>query len=144
MNKIFQKLKFHVSCFMFHVSSSIGFTLLEILVVIGIIMILVGLGFASYSTAQKKARDAKRKSDIHAIQNAVEQYYSICNLVYPAAPLGDEIHCVAPATVIMPTVPVDPKDSTVYTYSIVGSGYTLCTSEIESETTTDYCVQSQQ
>ena len=143
MNKIFQKLKSHVSCFMFHVSSSIGFTLLEILVVMGIIMILVGLGFASYSTAQKKSRDAKRKGDIHAIQNALEQYYSICKFVYPPA-LGGDITCGDPVTVIMPVVPVDPKDSSVYTYSIVGAGYTLCTSKIESETITDYCVQSQQ
>ncbi|NCO89124.1 type II secretion system protein, partial [Candidatus Roizmanbacteria bacterium] len=39
-----------------------AFTLLEILVVIGIISIMVAMGTASYSTAQKKARDAKRKT----------------------------------------------------------------------------------
>jgi len=38
-----------------------AFTLLEILVVIGIIAILVGLGSVSFSTAQKKARDTKKR-----------------------------------------------------------------------------------
>jgi len=60
-----------------------AFSLLEMLVVIGIVGILVSIGFVSYSTAQKKARDAKRKQDLKAIQNSFEQYYSICNFKYP-------------------------------------------------------------
>lgn len=65
--------------------NNLAFTLLEMLVVIGIIAILVTLGFASYSTAQKKARDAKRQGDLKAIQSAYEQYYSICDFNYPDA-----------------------------------------------------------
>ena len=38
-----------------------GFTLLEMLVVIGIIAILVSLGFASYSTVQKRPETLKRQ-----------------------------------------------------------------------------------
>lgn len=49
-----------------------SFTLLEMLVVIGIIAILVTLGFASYSTVQKKARDAKRQGDLKAAQQVME------------------------------------------------------------------------
>jgi len=60
-----------------------AFTLLEMLVVIGIIGILVGMGAVSYSTAQKKARDAKRKQDLKAFQNAMEQCYSVNNYKYP-------------------------------------------------------------
>ncbi|PIV09820.1 hypothetical protein COS31_05535 [Candidatus Roizmanbacteria bacterium CG02_land_8_20_14_3_00_36_15] len=56
-----------------------AFTLLEILVVIGIIAILVGLGSVSFSTAQKKARDTKRREDIKALQNCFEQYYAYNN-----------------------------------------------------------------
>jgi len=60
-----------------------AFTLLEMLVVIGIIGILIGLGALSYSTAQKKARDAKRKQDLKAFQNAMEQCYAVNNYSYP-------------------------------------------------------------
>ena len=59
-----------------------GFTLLEMLVVISIIGVLVGIGAISYSTAQKKARDTKRNLDLKAIQNCMEQNYSVNNSQY--------------------------------------------------------------
>jgi len=61
-----------------------GFTLLEMLVVIGIISVLVSIGFVSYSTAQKKARDAKRQSDLKSFQTALEQCYSVNGYTYPS------------------------------------------------------------
>lgn len=57
--------------------SKSGFTLLELLVVIAIIAILIALGTISYSTAQKKSRDAKRHSDLKEIQNALETYHAV-------------------------------------------------------------------
>lgn len=60
-----------------------GFTLLEMLVVLGIIASILGVGLISYSSVQKKARDTKRKQDLKTIQNALEQYYSVCNYRYP-------------------------------------------------------------
>ena len=53
-----------------------GFTLLELLVVISIIGILIAIGSAAFSTAQKKGRDARRRADIKALQDGFEQYYS--------------------------------------------------------------------
>ncbi len=61
-----------------------AFTLLEMLVVIGIISVLVTMGFVSYSTAQKKARDAKRQSDLKSFQATLEQCYSVNGYTYPA------------------------------------------------------------
>src|SRR3989344_4746470 len=52
-----------------------GFTLIELLVVITIIAILVGVAAASYTKAQQKARDGKRKSDLKAVQQALELYF---------------------------------------------------------------------
>ncbi len=122
-----------------------GFTLLEMLVVIGIIAILVGLGTTSYSTAQKKARDAKRKSDLKAIQNALEQYYSICGYQYPT-PLGSNsftsINCPTPQATIMPTVPVDPKTTNPYLCNgCTNTSYQICAT---TETVPTPCVNNQQ
>lgn len=52
-----------------------GFTLIELLVVISIIGVLSAIGLSTFSGAQKKARDARRRADLKQIQNAMEQYY---------------------------------------------------------------------
>ena len=80
-----------------------GFTLLELLIVIAIIGILVAMGTVSYSTAQKKARDAQRQADLKAIQNAFEQYYADHDGSYPAS-------CATPGTNYLPSgLPTDPR-----------------------------------
>ena len=49
-----------------------GFTLIELLVVIAILGILAGFIVASFTSAQKKARDSQRKSDLDALKKALE------------------------------------------------------------------------
>src|SRR3990167_10302283 len=49
-----------------------GFTLIELLVVIAIIGILASFAIASFSSAQAKARDSRRKADLDAIVKALE------------------------------------------------------------------------
>lgn len=51
------------------------FTLVELLVVIAIIALLSSVVFASLATARMKARDARRVTDLKAIQTALELYY---------------------------------------------------------------------
>lgn len=129
-----------------------GFTLLEMLVVIGIIAILVSIGISSYSTAQKKARDAKRKSDLKSIQSALEQYYSICGFQYPSPAtentVPSSISCSDPAVVIMDPVPLDPKTNASYKMTqTTSSDYTICapnTPPLESQSDTYYCLTNQQ
>ncbi len=53
-----------------------GFTLLEILVVMIIVGVLVALGINSYLSAQIKARDGARKSDLRQITEGLEMYYN--------------------------------------------------------------------
>ena len=55
-------------------SYSKGFTLIELLVVIAIIGILATVITVAVSSARKKARDARRLSDMKAIQTALEMY----------------------------------------------------------------------
>ena len=55
-----------------------GFTLIELLVVVAVIGLLATIVVASFTSAQKKARDAKRKSDLDAIKKALELVKSNC------------------------------------------------------------------
>lgn len=126
-----------------------GFTLLELLVVVGIMVILLGLGALSYSTAQKKTRDLRRKTDLKAIQNAYEQYFSVCGFKYPTTGgnlVPTSIICTSPTTAIMPTVPYDPKTTPYQCASsdCTTTGYKLCTNSLEGETAASYCLQNQQ
>lgn len=129
-----------------------GFTLLELLVVISIIAMLITIGLSSFSTAQRKGRDAKRKSDIKEIQNALEQYYSVCGYSYPT-PTGSffvSVNCPNPAISIMPTVQTDPRVVTPYfcgptpgASNCTSVSYTIC-AMLEGETPNTFCVSSQQ
>ena len=128
-----------------------AFTLLEMLVVIGIISVIVSMGFVSYSTAQKKARDSKIKSDLSAIQNAMEQYYSICGYVYPAPVAGkvpSSITCADPETTLMSVAPIDPKTGDRYIMNqTTTSDYSICapnTPPLETESEASYCLENKQ
>lgn len=52
-----------------------GFTLIELLVVIAIIAILATIALVIYSGVQRNGRDAKRRSEIDAIAQALESHY---------------------------------------------------------------------
>lgn len=56
------------------VRTSSGFTLIELLVVVAIIGILASIVLVSLNGARMKARDARRISDLKAIQTALELY----------------------------------------------------------------------
>ncbi|MCL4375001.1 type II secretion system GspH family protein [Patescibacteria group bacterium] len=124
-----------------------GFTLLEILVVIGIIAVLIGMGVASFSTAQKKARDAKRKADLQAVQKFMEQCYSINSYQYPdlTSMVGNgtpslTITCPADSTTI---AVADPTLTKVYTVTISVSGADYSVS-LPLELGSSYTVTQQQ
>lgn len=54
--------------------SNKGFTLIELLVVIAIIGLLASIVLVSLNSARAKARDARRVSEMKAIQTAIEMY----------------------------------------------------------------------
>jgi len=51
-----------------------GFTLIELMVTVGIIAMLTAIAMVSFSGANKKARDGRRKSDLEKIRMALEMY----------------------------------------------------------------------
>jgi prepilin-type N-terminal cleavage/methylation domain-containing protein len=118
-----------------------GFTLIELVIVIAVIGILATIALTAVSTAQARARDAQRLSDIGQIQIALKiffarndrypDYNDICHnpgdggwndTYYTAA---TPVACVAPnqfiyelfSSGIVPIVPVDPLNTSTYYYS---------------------------
>lgn len=50
-----------------------GFTLIELMVAISVVAILSVIGLVIYTDAQKGARDGRRRADLNALANAIEQ-----------------------------------------------------------------------
>lgn len=98
-----------------------GFTLVELLVVIGIIAILATILLLQLGTARAKGRDAKRISDMNQIRTGLELYFDDNN-TYPAS-----ITELAPATgnKYLQKVPTDPLPGRSYTYCASGTQYQI-------------------
>jgi len=134
-----------------------GFTLFELLVSISIIAILTALVSLSYSSAQRRARDARRRQDMGSIQKAAEEYYAISDYVYPST-TNAPTDWTANGQVVLERFPTDPKGTgwTGYSY-VIGTTYCACAAVENSDNgnasddsctfATDgsyYCVKSQQ
>jgi prepilin-type N-terminal cleavage/methylation domain-containing protein len=97
-----------------------GFTLLELLVVISIIGLLIAMIAVSFGTAQKKGRDAKRRADIKAMQNAFEQYYAANQSVYGTCAQ------MKTTTYLPGGEPLDPQSGSGYTCQSAATEYCVC------------------
>ncbi len=86
-----------------------GFTLIELLVVIAIIGILATIASVDLSSAIRKARDAKRISEINAIQTAL-MLYNFENGTWPASDTGGSLSALESALVptYLASLPIDP------------------------------------
>ncbi|MGH9384896.1 MAG: type II secretion system protein [Vicinamibacterales bacterium] len=63
--------------------SESGFTLIEVLVVVTLIVILATMGMVQYRNSVQRAREAVLKEDLFRMREAIDQYYADKN-AYPA------------------------------------------------------------
>ncbi len=101
-----------------------GFTLIELLIVVAIISILVAIGLAAFTTAQRGARDSQRQSDVGEVAGALGLYYGDNNS-YPETffgqivcdgvgkQFGTSFDCGMPPVVYLTQLPSDPLCNTV-------------------------------
>ncbi|MCA9356995.1 prepilin-type N-terminal cleavage/methylation domain-containing protein [Candidatus Nomurabacteria bacterium] len=75
----------------------IGFTLLEVMVVIAIIGILSAVVVVNYASVKEAARDDIRKADLKSLQLALK-LYKAQNGVYPDAGCGEATYWTGPGT----------------------------------------------
>ena len=69
----------------YNLKKSRGFTLVEVLVVIGIVAILSTLVYASISDTRAKSRDAQKIADVSNIQLSLSMYYNQNGGEYPTS-----------------------------------------------------------
>ncbi len=80
---------------------SSGFTLIELMVVMSIIVILAGVGLTLYGNSVTRAKEAVLKEDLYRVRDAIDQYYADKNK-YPAS-LEELV-----SEKYLRTMPVDP------------------------------------
>jgi general secretion pathway protein G len=122
-----------------------GFTLVEILVVVGLLGLLTTVGLTSYSASIKNSRDVKRKTDLETIRQALELYKSD-NSFYVNVSSGTAQNLKTPLSspiVYLNTnsFPNDPNSETgmIYYYNrLTASTYYLC-AYLEKAPATNTC-----
>jgi prepilin-type N-terminal cleavage/methylation domain-containing protein len=120
-----------------------GFSLIELLVVVGILAVLMAMLMANIASGRARARDSVRKADFDSVKKALRIYYNDYQ-TYPAAD-GTRIAGCGDGTVAcsfggafatanteyMKRLPIDPVDSgsNIYTYAQTeaGEGFLLST-----------------
>jgi general secretion pathway protein G len=109
-----------------------GFTLVELLVAIGIIVILIGISAVAFRGSQAGARDTQRKAELEQIRSALELYRSDSSGGDGSYVTGSgEADAVLSSDLepdFIDSIPVDPRD---YEYEYVyessdGITYKLC------------------
>ncbi|MBF0491110.1 MAG: prepilin-type N-terminal cleavage/methylation domain-containing protein [Candidatus Omnitrophica bacterium] len=110
-----------------------GFTILELLVVISVLVILIGIAIPRFKGMQDAGKIAQAKSELKTMQTAVESYYmNQSPMAYPASSptLGGSTLATTTPQIINSTPPYDPFGATTTTeykyvfttpYYVIGS-----------------------
>ena len=103
-------------------ATTLGFTLIELLVVIAIIGLLASIVLVSLNSARTKARDVRRKADLHSLELAIVLYYDSTGS-YPNNDISNSTsgdwsstfkNQLAPYLSAVPRDPLQPSDWRYY------------------------------
>src|SRR5687767_6724189 len=53
-----------------------GFTLIELLIVVTLIVVLAGIGLASYTTSVARAKEAVLRENLRMMRDSIDQHYA--------------------------------------------------------------------
>lgn len=98
--------------------SKVGFTLIEIMIVVGILMVLMTVLMVNTIPSFFKGRDGRRKADLHKISTALEEYYNDKGM-YPDKLSASAVSACGQTTVLseyLKNVPCDPSAGVPYEY----------------------------
>jgi prepilin-type N-terminal cleavage/methylation domain-containing protein len=104
-----------------------GFTLMEILIVVAILMILLMATLLNLRGQAARAQDSRRKTDLYMLRKALEDYYNDHN-AFPYQQTFNQYHCgSADMAPYLTQVPCDPATKSLYGYfPSVSGGYRIC------------------
>jgi prepilin-type N-terminal cleavage/methylation domain-containing protein len=131
-----------------------GFTLLEIMVAVAIMLIISGLSLGGYIFSMQKSRDAKRKGDLSQVARALQVFNEDfgeypngdvdgnilgCGTDLTACTWGGSFSTDAQGTdqMYMSKLPSDPKTSFNYFYESDGESFSLY-AVLENDRDKDY------
>lgn len=122
--------------------SNLGFSLIELLVVVTIIIVLTTIGLVSYRQASRGSRNAKRKSDLETVRQALVLYRNDEGS-YPAGSNFGSMLTTIGDYISFDSL-TDPKSPTYdYAYtSADGSIFELCATLETSAGTDPYCIDN--
>lgn len=72
-----------------HAFRQLGFTLVELLIVIAIMGLLTAISVTQFQTAKKKANDVARKGDLNAVSKALQMYFADYGKMPDASATGE-------------------------------------------------------
>ncbi len=99
-----------------------SFTLIELLIVVGLMSVIISLGAVGYNATTKRARDARRRIDLQQIKSALELYRS--NNPDGVYPTTNEYGSGSSSVLVpryLPSIFLDPKGDS-YRYEAAPAG----------------------
>lgn len=95
-------------------SSARGFTLIEVLIVVTLVVILASIGMSTYTNSVHRTREAVLKEDLFRLRDAIDQFYADKNQ-YPQS-LQDLV-----TEGYLREIPKDPMTNSADTWNAIPS-----------------------